>query len=101
MSAEIDALPEGVRQVVQACADADGETKALSLLEDTITANGGDKEKFLSTPEQAIVFYTMKRLDDLEETGYDATKGAAINDDQATALNAFLPDGQVPRAKVK
>jgi len=101
MSAEIDALPEGVRQVVQACADADGETKALSLLEETITANGNNREKFLATPEQAIVFYTMKRLDDLEEAGYDATKGATINEDQANALNAFLPDGQVPKAKVK
>lgn len=101
MSAEIDALPDGVRQVVQACADADGETKALSLLEETITANGGDRDKFLASAEQAIVFYTMKRLDDLEEAGYDATKGAAINEDQANALNDFLPDGQVPKAKVK
>ena len=101
MSAEIDALPNGVRQVVQACADADGETKALSLLEETITDNGGNKDNFLSAVEQAIVFYTMKRLDDLEANGFDNSKCEAINDAQASALNEFLPNGSVPKAKVK
>lgn len=100
-SIEISALPDGVRQVVQACADADGETKALSLLEETIAANGGNQEKFLSGVEQAIVYYTMKRLDDMEEAGFDAAKSAQINQDQANALHAFLPDGKVPKAKSK
>ena len=101
MSAEIDALPNGVRQVVQACADTDGDTKALSLLDEAIAQNGNDRDKFLSSPEQAIVFYTMKRLDDMEEAGFDNAKCEAINAAQATALNDFLPNDPVPKAKVK